>query len=53
LGPGFFFFNFINKMCIYNVHEPFWHASLWNKRLYELCPIFLIQSWMYRVDILY
>jgi hypothetical protein len=42
LGPGFYFFNFINKMCIYNVYEPVWHASLWNKRLYELCPIFLI-----------
>jgi hypothetical protein len=28
----FFFFNFINKMCIYNVYEPVWHASLWNKR---------------------
>jgi hypothetical protein len=42
LGPGYFFsFNFINKMCIYNVYEPAWHASLWNKRLYELCPIFL------------
>ena len=34
LGPGFFFFfNFINKMCIYNVYEPVWYASLWNKRL--------------------
>jgi hypothetical protein len=31
-------------MCIYNVYEPVWHASLWNKRLYELCPIFLISS---------
>ena len=38
----FVFFNFINKMCIYNVYEPVWHVSLWNKRLYELCPIFLI-----------
>ena len=39
----FFLLNFINKMCIYNVYEPVWHASLWNKCLYELCPIFLIQ----------
>jgi hypothetical protein len=39
----YFSLNFINKMCIYNVYEPVWHASLWNKRLYELCPIFLIQ----------
>jgi hypothetical protein len=36
------FFNFINKMCIYNVYTRVWHASLWNKRLYELCPISLI-----------
>ena len=28
-------------MCIYNVYEPVWHSSLWNKRLYELCPICL------------
>jgi hypothetical protein len=28
-------------MCIYNVYAPVWHVSLWNKRLYELCPIFL------------
>jgi hypothetical protein len=42
-GEIFFFFNFIKKMCIYNVYEPVWHASLWNKRLYDLCPIFLIQ----------
>jgi hypothetical protein len=21
LGPGYHFFNFIDKMCIYNVHE--------------------------------
>jgi hypothetical protein len=31
-------------MCIYNVYEPVWHASLWNKRLYELCPIFLMRA---------
>ena len=43
------FFNFINKMCIYNVYEPVWHVSLWNKRLYELCPIFLIQCSRYIV----
>jgi hypothetical protein len=51
LGPGYFFFNFINKMCIYNVYEPVWHASLWNKRLYELCPIFLILFDMLRCEI--
>jgi hypothetical protein len=29
LGSSIFvFFNFINKMCIYNVYEPFWYASL-------------------------
>ena len=39
----FFVFNFINKTCIYNVYEPVWHASLWNRRHYELYPIFLIQ----------
>jgi hypothetical protein len=44
----FFFSNFItDKMCIYNVYEPVWQASLWNKRLYELCPIFLIQCIYY------
>jgi hypothetical protein len=42
LGPGYFLFNLINKMCIYNIYEPVWRASLWNKRLYELCPIFLM-----------
>jgi hypothetical protein len=36
------FFNFINKMCIYNVYEPVWHASLWNKCFYDLFPILLI-----------
>ena len=40
----FVFFNFINEMCIYNVYEPVWYASLWNIRLYERCPIFLISS---------
>ena len=25
LGSGYFFFNFINKMGIYNVYEPVWH----------------------------
>ena len=46
LGSSIFaFFNFINKMCIYNVYEPVWHVSLWNKRLYELCLIFLISSY--------
>ena len=34
----FFFLDYIKKMCIYNVYEPVWHASLWNKRLYELYP---------------
>ena len=29
LGPGFFFLNYINKMCIYNVYEPVWHVPLW------------------------
>ena len=42
LGSGYLFSYFINKMCIYNVYEPVWHASLWNKRRYELCLIFLI-----------
>jgi hypothetical protein len=29
-------------MCIYNVYESVWHASLWNKRLYELCPRYIV-----------